>query len=57
MFFLGLGALVVAVATYQAFRSFASSFAEHVWRDFANIQAKWLPKPDGAGAARQETKA
>ena len=50
MFLLALGALVAAIVTHQAFKSFANSFAEYVWRDFANIEAKWIPKPETGNA-------
>ncbi len=39
--FLGLIAAVGSARCYGAYKTFADSFAENVWRDFANIEAKW----------------
>lgn len=43
--FLGLLAAVMSFRCYGAYKAFADSFAEHVWRDFANIESKWS-KPE-----------
>ena len=39
--FLALIAAVASARCYGAYKTFADSFAENVWRDFANIEAKW----------------
>src|SRR5262249_51025553 len=43
--FLGLIAAVGSARCYGAYKTFADSFAENVWRDFGNIEAKWT-KPE-----------
>jgi hypothetical protein len=49
MVLLALAAIVASARCLGAYKAFAGLFAEHVWRDFANIEAKWLPKTEDSG--------
>lgn len=51
MFLLSLVAIVASTRCFGAYKSFAWSFAEHVWRDFANLEAKWSTSKSGDSAA------